>query len=125
MKTSEMVFDYLKSQGLMPKYDERDNIIFKYQLRNFLYFTNDEDEQFINLTMPCIYEVTDDNRMAVFEAINEVNETTKVVKLTSAGDDVWCATEIMLDSTPELDDLIPRLLGILMGAQKKFYDNIE
>ena len=125
MKTSEMVFDYLKSQGLMPKYDERDNIIFKYQMRNFLYFSNDEDEQFINLTMPCIYDVTDDNRMAVFEAINEVNETTKVVKLTIAGDSVWCATEIMLDSTPELDDLIPRLLGILMGAQKKFYDNIE
>ena len=120
MKTSEMVFNYLKSQGLMPKFDDRNNIIFKYQMRTFLYFNNDEDEQFFNLTMPRIYDVTDDNRMAVFEAINQVNETTKVVKLTIAGDSVWCATEIMLDSTPEMDDLMPRMLGILMNSQQKF-----
>ena len=125
MKTSEMVFNYLKSQGLQPEYDDRNNIWFKYQMRNFLYFNNDEDTQFINLTMPRIYDVTDDNRMAVFEAINEVNETTKVVKLTIAGDSVWCATEIMMDSTPELDDLLPRLIKILMTSQDKFYKNIE
>jgi len=124
MKTSEMVFNYLKSQGLMPEFDDRNNIIFKYQMRTFLYFNNDEDEQFFNLTMPRIYDVTDDNRMAVFEAINQVNETTKVVKLTIAGDSVWCATEIMLDSTPEMDDLMPRLLGILMNSQQKFYNEI-
>lgn len=125
MKTSEMVFDYLKRQGLQPEFDDRNNIWFKYQMRNFLYFNNDEDQAFINLTMPRIYDVTDDNRLAVFEAINEVNETTKVVKLTVAGDSVWCATEIMMDSTPELDDLFPRLLGILMTSQQKFYKNIE
>ena len=124
MKTSEMVFNYLKSQGLMPEFDDRQNIIFKYQMRTFLYFNNDEDEQFFNLTMPRIYDVTDDNRMAVFEAINQVNETTKVVKLTIAGDSVWCATEIMLDSTPEMDDLMPRMLGILMNSQQKFYNEI-
>jgi hypothetical protein len=124
MKTSEMVFNYLKSQGLMPEFDDRNNIIFKYQMRTFLYFNNDEDEQFFNLTMPRIYDVTDDNRMAVFEAINQVNETTKVVKLTIAGDSVWCATEIMLDSTPEMDDLMPRMLGILMNSQQKFYNEI-
>lgn len=125
MKTSEMVFNYLKTQGLVPEYDDRNNIWFKYEMRNFLFFNNDDDTQFINLTMPRIYDVTDDNRMAVFEAINEVNETTKVVKLTIAGDSVWCATEIMMDSTPELDDLLPRLIKILMTSQQKFYNNIE
>jgi len=125
MKTSEMVFNYLKSQGLMPEFDDRNNIIFKYQMRTFLYFNNDDDEQFFNLTMPSIYNVTDDNRMAVFEAINQVNETTKVVKLTIAGDSVWCATEIMLDSTPEMDDLLPRLMSILLNSQQKFYNEIE
>ena len=125
MKTSEMVFNYLKGQGLMPEFDDRNNIRFKYQMRTFLYFNNDDDEQFINLTMPCIYEVTEDNRMAVFEAINQVNETTKVVKLTIAGDSVWCATEIMLDSSPEMGDLLPRLMNILLNSQQKFYNEIE
>lgn len=125
MKTSEMVFNYLRRQGLVPEYDSKDNIWFKYEMRNYLFFNNDEDAQFINLTMPRIYDVTDDNRFAVLEAMNEVNETTKVVKLTIAGNSVWCATEIMMDSDPDLDDLIPRLLKILRTAQDKFYKVIE
>lgn len=120
-----MVFDYLKNEGLVPQWDDQKNIRFKYQMKNFLYFNNDSDSQFINLTLPRIYDVTDDNRMAVFEAANEVNENTKVVKVTIAGDNVWCATEIMMDQTPELDDLFPRLLGILLTAQQKFYKAIE
>lgn len=126
MTTSERVFDFLKYQGLVPEYDGNNNIRFKYQMKNFLYYNNDNDEAFINLTLPGIYEVTDDNRMAVFEALNQVNETTKVVKLTISRDNyVWCSTEIMMDSTPELDDVFPRLMKILMASQEKFYQAIE
>lgn len=124
MTTSEMVFDYLRNQGLVPQYNQSGNITFKYQMRSFLFFVDDDDAAFFNLTLPRIYEVTDDNRLAVFEAINEVNENTKVVKLTIANDSVWCATEIMMDTTPELDDLIPRLLGILLTSREKFYKAI-
>lgn len=126
MKTSEKVFEFLKYQGLVPEYDGNNNIRFKYQMMNFLYYNNDNDEAFINLTLPGIYKVTDDNRIAVFEAMNEVNETTKVVKLTISHDNwVWCGTEIIMDSTPELDDLFPRLIKILMTAQQKFHDSIN
>lgn len=123
MKTSENVFNYLRSQGLMPEYDDRGNIKFKYQMRSFIFFTNDDDAQFFQLTMPAIFEVTDDNRMAVLEAMNEVNDTTKVIKLTvTKSGNVWESTEIMLDSTPELDDVFPRLLNILLNTRQKFYD---
>ena len=126
MNTSEKVFEYLKYQGLVPEYDEKGNINYKYQMKSFFYINNDNDAPFINLTLPNIYEVTDDNRMAVFEAINQVNETTKVVKLTIASNDnVWCATEIMMDSTPELDDLFPRLMNILLTSREKFYKYME
>lgn len=126
MKTTELVFNYLKEQGLVPKFNDRGNIEFKYQMRNFLFFNNDDDEQFFQLTMPSIFEVTDDNRMAVMEAMNEVNDTKKVVKLTVPKSNmVWASAEIMMDSTPELDDLIPRLLGILLGTQEDFYKLME
>lgn len=126
MKTSEFVFDYLKEQGLVPKYNDQGNIAFKYQMRSFLFFNNDNDEQFFQLTMPSIFEVTDDNRMAVMEAMNEVNDTKKVVKLTvPKSNRVWASAEIMMDSTPELDDLIPRLLNILLSAQQDFYKIME
>ena len=126
MKTSEAVFNYLKSQGLMPQYDERGNIEFKYQMRNFLFFVNDDDAQFFQLTMPSIFEVTDDNRLAALEAMNQINDNTKVIKLTvTKSVYVWESTEIMLDSTPELDDVFPRLLNILLNTQQKFYDLME
>ena len=126
MKTTDLVFNYLKEQGLVPKFTDRGNIEFKYPMRNFLFFNNDDDEQFFQLTMPSIFEVTDDNRMAVMEAMNEVNDTKKVVKLTVPKSNmVWASAEIMMDSTPELDDLIPRLLGILLGTQEDFYNIIN
>ena len=36
MTTQEMIFDYLKVQGLVPEYDEDKDIRFKYQMRNFV-----------------------------------------------------------------------------------------
>lgn len=123
MTTSERVFEYLKYQGLVPEFDDRKSIRYKYQMKNFFYINNDNDPPFINLTLPNIFEVTDDNRMAVLEAMNEVNDTTKVIKLTvTKSGNVWESTEIMLDSTPELDDVFPRLLNILLNTRQKFYD---
>ena len=124
MKTSEMVFEYLQTQGLMPRIDEDNDIIFKYQMLTFIYFNNDEDEQFFRLALPGIFDVTDENRTTVLEAMNEVNKRMKVVKAYIPRDDVWVAAEIMMDSTPELDDLVPRLLNILTGARREFYDQI-
>ena len=60
----------------------------------------------------------------MLEAMNEVNKRMKVAKAYIPRDDVWVAAEIMMDSTPELDDLVPRLLNILLGARKEFYDQI-
>ena len=124
MKTSEMVFEYLKAQGLMPRIDDDNDIIFKYQMLTFIYFNNDEDEQFFRLALPGIFDVTDENRTTVLEAMNEVNKRMKVVKAYIPREDVWIAAEIMMDSTPELDDIVPRLLNILLGARKEFYDQI-
>ena len=124
MTTSEMVFEYLKSQGLMPKIDEDNDIIFKYQMLTFIYFNNDDDEQFFRLALPGIFDVTDENRVTVLEAINETNKRMKVAKAYIPRDDVWVAAEIMMDSTPVLDDMVPRLLGILTGARREFYDQI-
>ena len=125
MKTSELVFNYLKEQGLCPKYDEDNDIVFKYQMLTFVFFNNDEDGIFFRLSLPGIYDVTDENRVAVLEAMNEVNKMVKVVKLFIPNDDVWASTEITMDSTPVLDDMVPHLLNILIGARKIFYDQIE
>ena len=52
MTTQEMIFDYLKVQGLVPEYDEDKDIRFKYQMRNFVVSNYPDDRQFLQIMMP-------------------------------------------------------------------------
>ena len=75
MKTTEMVMKFLKEQGFCPVVDEDNgNIIFKYQMSTFIFFNNDEDEEFFQLAFPGIYDVDEDNRELVLEAADKVND---------------------------------------------------
>lgn len=126
MKTSEKVLGFLRQQGFCPNVDsDNGNIIFKYQMRNFIYVNNDEDEDFFQLVLPGIYDVTEDNREMVLEAINKTNCSVKVSKCNIFGDNVWVFFEILLDTSPEVEDIIPRALQILQGAQNQFYQNMH
>ena len=122
MKTSERVLEFLRQQGFCPEVDpDNGNIVFKYQMRTFIYINNDEDEDFFQLALPGIMDVTEDNRELVLEAANKTNFAIKVIKCCIPHDDVWVFFEILLDSSPEVQDIIPRALAILQGAQQQFY----
>jgi hypothetical protein len=126
MKTSERVLEFLKQQGFCPEVDPNNgSIVFKYQMRTYLFINNDEDEDFFQLTMPGIMDVTEDNRELILEAINKTNFGMKVIKCCIPHDDVWAFFEILLDSSPEVKDIIPRALAMLQAAQQQFYQNMS
>ena len=126
MKTTERVMEFLKQQGFCPEIDpENGNIIFKYQMRTFIFINNDEDESFFQLALPGIVDVTEDNRELVLEACNKTNFGIKVIKCCIPHNDVWIFFENLLDSSPEVSDIIPRALAILQGAQMQFYQNMQ
>ena len=124
MKTSERVLEFLRTQGFCPEQDENNSIIFKYQMITYIYINNDEDEDFFQLAMPFIYDVTDDNRDITLEAVNQTNASVKVAKASIIDNNVWLFFEIFLDSTPEVKDIIPRGLNCLMATRQTFYENI-
>ena len=70
MTTQEMIFDYLKVQGLVPEYDEDKDIRFKYQMRNFVVSNYPDDRQFLQIMMPFIFDVTAENRVAFPEPVS-------------------------------------------------------
>lgn len=126
MKTSERVLEFLRSQGFCPEVDsDNGNIVFKYQMLTFLFVNNDEDSDFFQLIMPNIYDVTDDNRDIVLEAVNKTNLSLKVAKAAVLDDSVYLFFEILLDQSPEVKDIIPRALGILQGTRQSFYENVN
>lgn len=126
MKTSEKVLEFLRSQGFCPEVDsDNGNIVFKYQMLTFLFVNNDEDSDFFQLIMPNIYDVTDDNRDIVLEAVNKTNLSLKVAKAAVLDDSVFLFFEILLDQSPEVKDIIPRALSILQGTRQTFYENVN
>ena len=124
MNLKSDLFDFLKAQGLMP--EDRDyGIFFRYQMLNFLVIIDEDDDQFLRLALPGIFDVDENNRADVLEACNRTCHRMKVSKCYVPQDDVWVAAEQLLDSDPNYEDIVPRLLNILMQSRDAFYEEIR
>lgn len=125
MNLKELMLDYLREEGFCPKETEY-GLDFKCEGKTFVFFYDEEDEQYFRLMMPNIFEVTEENRDAVLRALNKTNSDLKVVKAyTPIPDAVWVGFEVLVDSTPVLADFVPRSLNMLRMAQQKFYEAIQ
>ena len=118
-----MMMEYLQKEGYMPK-RESYGISFRYQMKNYIFFDNDDDPSFFQLIMPGVLDVTDANRDRVYRAMDAMNGSVKVAKASTYNDEVWIFAELLIDSTPQLGDIVPRALGILQHAYKVLGENI-
>lgn len=125
MNLKELMKQYLQEEGFCPKEYEY-GLDFKCEGRMFTFIYDEDDEMYFRLMMPNIFEVTDENRDIVLKALNETNKNIKVVKAyTPIPQAVWIGFEVLVDSTPVLNDIVPRALSMLRSAQKAFYEAIE
>ena len=116
--------DYLISEGLQPK-EEQFGFYFRYQMLSFLINWDEHDARFLQIFLPSIFNVDENNREDVLEAINATNIERKVVKCVLLGDSVSIVAEQLLDTTPNYQDIIPRTLGMLRQARDGFYENLS
>ena len=65
----EKLQEYLKKEGYLPELTEF-GLQFKSENLDFLSFKDDQDELFLNLFFPQIFEVTQENRQDVLVAID-------------------------------------------------------
>lgn len=133
MDLTKLIFDFLAEEGFRP-HETEFGIAFKSEGFNFLFFKDDEDEQYFRLMMPAIFEVTEDNEDMVLQAMNDVNSNIKVVKLYTMdmqdedekkNTSVWVAFEILADTTPEMGDIVPRAITLLKGGRIAFLARLE
>ena len=105
MKTVEKVFEALKNEGLVPVM-ENFGISFKFQMTNYVYMEDENDESFFNLLIPNIYDVSEENELEVLRAINNVNNSMKVAKLVISNDSVWvCSVSYTHLTLPTIDSV--------------------
>ena len=125
MILKELMLNYLREEGFCPK-EEEFGLAFKCEGLNFIFFYDEEDDQYFRLMMPGIFDVTEENFPAVLLAMNKVNSELKVVKAyTPVPDAVWIGFEVIVDTAPVLADFVPRGINMLRAAQRKFYEAIQ
>ncbi len=133
MDLNKLMINYLAEEGFRP-HETPFGIAFKNEGFNFLYFKDEDDEQYFRLMMPAIFVVTEDNEDTIMQVMNEVNGSIKVVKLYTmdiedeegkSESSVWAAFEILADTTPELSDIVPRAISLLQGARLAFLSKLQ
>ena len=121
MNLKELTLQYLQQEGFCPQ-ETKFGLAFKCEGKNFLLIHDDDDDQYFRLMMPCIFEMTDDNKEAVLQALNEVNSSVKVIKAyIMCENEVWLGFEVLVDSTPVVGDFVPRAISMLNSGARKFF----
>ena len=122
--TKSNLGSYLTSEGLRP--EETDfGFVFEYQKLTFFIFWDDDDNQYLKIALPGIYNVDDNNRENALAAANEVNIEWKVIKTVVLSDEVWVVAEQLIDKDPNMADLVPRTIQILVSGRESFYEHLD
>ena len=127
MNVKGLVSKYLKSQGIVATNNEL-GLNFTYEGWNFLFWNDADDPLFFRLTLPGVFDVTDDNFANAIMACNNINWNYKVVKAVlyefedkrDRGASVWMCFEQVLDTHPEVGELVPRAIHSLIAAADAF-----
>lgn len=123
MGISELVRDYLSSEGFRHDVDSDGDIHFKFEGMSMFFTQDKNDPQFFRIIVPNLYEL-ENNRVKVLEAINAVARDTKVLKAFLVEDKLWLSVELFLDSTPELEDFFPRCMELLKEGRTRIAQEI-
>ena len=127
------VVSWLKQHEVKAR-NSKVGVNFVYEGWNFLLWNDVDDPLFFRLTLPGIFDVTDENYAVALLACNTLNWNYKVVKASlyeyeESGKrhaSVWVCYEQMLDAeTTDPDEIVMRAITALIEAAEKFQTLVE
>lgn len=124
MRMIDNVMEVLQKQGFLPQREDF-GIMFKYQITNFLYLFDENDETYFSMYVPYIFEVDDENIDDVLKAINIINNEMKVLKLVVNANNVWCCFEEKLTENTDIEEIVSFAVVSLSQSQIKFFERLK
>ena len=98
---------------------------FNYEGINFLYMYNEDDENFLNISVPGIYDLEENNKEKYEELKEKINSTLKYIKAYTLGDSLWLFYERDLSNNDDLEEVIRCMILHLAAALVFARDTIE
>ena len=89
---------------------------FSYEGINYLYLISDDDEEFLNISVPGIYEVDEENATTYLAVCEKINSLRKYVKAYTFGDSLWIFYERALIGDENLEEVIRHMILHLAAA---------
>ena len=89
---------------------------FEFEGLNYLYLYNPNDEDFLNISIPCVMVPDEDDETMLFRIADKINSTLKYVKAYIYDDRLWLFYERELLGDEDLEKLITAMILRLAAA---------
>ena len=83
---------------------------FSYEGTNFIFMLNSDDEEFLNICVPGIYDLEEESPLTFIELMNKINSTLKYIKAYELGKSIWLFYERELFGDEDLMKVISRMI---------------
>lgn len=112
----EKILEAFKTLGFEMEELEDFGYGFCYEGKKYLYLPNEEDEEFLNLAIPSVWDEEDEELISRSELNEKINSTLKYVKAYKMVDSIWLVYERALLSDEDLEPVIAHMIIHLDGA---------
>lgn len=89
---------------------------FTYESLNFLWVYNDDDDEFLTISVPGIYDQVGDNMLELSALQERINSSMKYIKAYIIGESVWLFYEREIIGEEDFVTLLPRMIMRLEAA---------
>ena len=89
---------------------------FQYEGKHFLYMYNEDDEDFLNISLPGVLDIDDENNTTFYQVMDKLNSTLKYVKAYKLNDSMWLFYERELFGGEDLKQVLSRMILHLEAA---------
>lgn len=96
--------------------DEASVYSFRYEGIYMLYMYNENDEDFLDISLPIIYTIDGNKALQACALMERINSTLKYIKAYIIEDGIWLFYERELFGDEDLETIIPRMIFRLEAA---------
>ncbi len=122
----EKILEILYQLGFQPELvDEDFGYRFEYEGLTVLYTTGDDEAQTVDFMIPGIFDISEDNRVAVLEAMVKLAGKVKFVQPVIMSDSVWLNYQHFLGEQEPTAEVIEHIIRVLAVSTIKFYKLIN
>lgn len=105
----EKIFNAFKSLGFEMEDMEELGYGFDYEGLHYLWMNND-DEEFLNIAIPAVYDKSDSNELEFYQVIDKLNSMLKYVKVNEIGNSMWLFYEREMIGDEDFEKLLPKMI---------------